>query len=271
VTFVGTATVILRYGGFTILTDPNFLHRGDHVHLGYGFTSARLTEPAFDISELPAVDLVVLSHLHGDHFDQLVEARLDRDLPIVTTRAAARALNRKGFRVTEGLRPWETLKVRKDDAELAITSVPARHAPSVLRFALPPVMGTVLSWRPSPDSPPALRFYVSGDTLLHEALREIPRRFPTLDWALLHLGGTRLLGVLLSMDGRQGVEAIRWINPRHVIPIHFDDYTVFKSPLEDFAAEVKAAGLDDRVIYLARGETHTFEVPAERWQRGSGS
>ncbi|HEY0546505.1 MAG TPA: hypothetical protein VGC91_14095 [Pyrinomonadaceae bacterium] len=27
--FVGTATIILRYAGFTILTDPNFLHAGD--------------------------------------------------------------------------------------------------------------------------------------------------------------------------------------------------------------------------------------------------
>lgn len=39
ITFVGNATVIIRYGGLTILTDPNFLHRGDHVHLGYGLTS----------------------------------------------------------------------------------------------------------------------------------------------------------------------------------------------------------------------------------------
>ena len=28
VTWIGTATVLLRYGGFTVLTDPNFLHRG---------------------------------------------------------------------------------------------------------------------------------------------------------------------------------------------------------------------------------------------------
>ena len=54
--FVGTATVILRYAGFTILTDPNFLHAGDHVHLGYGLTSERLTNPALDIEELPPVD-----------------------------------------------------------------------------------------------------------------------------------------------------------------------------------------------------------------------
>ena len=31
VQFIGTATVIIRFQGFTILTDPNFLHKGDHV------------------------------------------------------------------------------------------------------------------------------------------------------------------------------------------------------------------------------------------------
>ncbi len=86
--FIGTATVIIRYAGFTILTDPNFLHAGDHVHLGYGLTSERLTEPALDIDELPPIDLCVLSHYHGDHFDQIVEEKLNKDLPIVTTNHA---------------------------------------------------------------------------------------------------------------------------------------------------------------------------------------
>ncbi len=58
--FIGTATIILRYAGFTILTDPNFLHAGDHVHLGYGLTSERLTNPAIDIEQLPPLDLCVL-------------------------------------------------------------------------------------------------------------------------------------------------------------------------------------------------------------------
>src|SRR5829696_7068460 len=83
--FVGTATVIIRVGGFTILTDPNFLHAGDHAHLGYGLTSERLTEPAFDISALPPVDFCILSHYHGDHFDQIVQEELRKDLPIITT------------------------------------------------------------------------------------------------------------------------------------------------------------------------------------------
>ena len=54
--FVGTATVILRYAGFTILTDPNFLHASDHAHLGYGLTAQRLTDPALEIEDLPPLD-----------------------------------------------------------------------------------------------------------------------------------------------------------------------------------------------------------------------
>src|SRR5829696_2579883 len=78
--FVGTATVLVRYGGFTLLTDPNFLHAGDHVHLGYGLRSRRLTNPAVEIEDLPPLDLVVLSHLHGDHFDRVAEEKLDKTL-----------------------------------------------------------------------------------------------------------------------------------------------------------------------------------------------
>ena len=31
--FLGTATVLLRYGDLVLLTDPNFLHRGERAHL----------------------------------------------------------------------------------------------------------------------------------------------------------------------------------------------------------------------------------------------
>ena len=119
--FVGTATVVLRYGGFTVLTDPNFLHAGDHVHLGYGLTAERRTDPALDVEDLPPVDLVLLSHYHGDHFDRIAAAKLDRDLPIVTTHHAARKLAEKGFRETHPLETWEAATIRKGDVDLTVT------------------------------------------------------------------------------------------------------------------------------------------------------
>jgi L-ascorbate metabolism protein UlaG (beta-lactamase superfamily) len=69
------------------------------------------------------------------------------------------------------------------------------------------------------------------------------------------------MGILLTMDAEQGVEAIQIINPQEVIPIHYNDYEVFKSPLEEFKSAVAAAGLESRVRYLSHGETYEFDMP----------
>jgi L-ascorbate metabolism protein UlaG (beta-lactamase superfamily) len=263
VQFIGTATVLIRYQGFTILTDPNFLHKGDHVHLGYGITSARLTNPALNLEQLPPIDLVVLSHLHEDHFDKLVQEKLDKNIPIITTRSAAKKLKDIGFQRTFGLSTWDRIDVEKGESRLRITAAPGRHGKAGMQALLPSVMGSVLDFGPN-TAAPSYRMYVSGDTLIYDDLKSIPQRFPGVDLALLHLGGTRILGVFkVTMDGRDGVKLMQIIQPKKAIPIHYDDYDVFKSPLSDFAQEVKAAGLDRQVVYLAHGETYTF-APGER-------
>ena len=258
--FVGTATVVIRYAGFTILTDPNFLHAGDHVHLGYGLVSRRQTNPAVEIEDLPPLDFVLLSHMHGDHFDRIAERKLNKATPIVSTRHATRYLMRKGFTKTRDLETWQTLTVVKGEAAARVTAMPGTHAPGPLAAMLPPVMGSMLEFA-TPEGEIGLRLYISGDTLIHDRLKEIPRRYPEIDLALLHLGGTRILGVLVTMDAGQGVEAIRIIDARTAIPIHYNDYTVFKTPLEDFQRAAVEAGLEDRVHYLTHGDTYEFEVP----------
>lgn len=254
--FVGNATIILRYAGFTILTDPNFLHQGEHVHLGYGLRSARRTNPAIELNELPEIDFVVLSHLHEDHFDRVVEQKLDHQLPIITTHQAAQKLQQKGFNATHGLNAWDTLTVVKGEAQVQITAMPGRHGPHILSTLLPSVIGSMLEFQSRTDQQTHYRLYISGDTLVIDQLQEIPQRFPNIDLALLHLGGTKLLGVLLTMDARQGIEAIRIIAPQTAIPIHYNDYTVMKSSLEDFMEAVAAAGLTHQVTYLHHGDTY---------------
>jgi len=255
--FIGTATVLLRYGGFTILTDPNFLHQGKQVHLGYGLKSKRLTEPAIDIDQLPPLDAVLLSHLHEDHFDRIAMRKLDKTLPIVTTQHAAQALKKQRFIRTYGLSTWQTFTIYKGNVSVHVTALPARHAPGLLKALLPPVMGTMLDFQSS-ASQMRLRVYISGDTLLYDQLKEIPCHFPTIDLALLHLGGTRIVGMLVTMDGKQGVQALKLIAPHTAIPVHYDDYTVFKSPLDDFKRRVRDEHLEESVVYLKRGETYTF-------------
>jgi L-ascorbate metabolism protein UlaG (beta-lactamase superfamily) len=257
VQFIGTATTLIRYQGLSILTDPNFLHRGDHVHLGYGLRSKRLTDPAIDFDQLPPVDFVLLSHMHEDHFDRLVEERLPRQTPILTTCCAARTLRRRGFTAVYALRVWDYVTVRKGHVSLRVTSMPGTHGPMIVASALPDVMGSMLDFRNERDAR-VYRMYISGDTLIHDELHEIPRRYKNIDLALLHLGGTRVLGILVTMDASQGIECLRIIQPEMAIPIHYNDYDVFKDPLENFVRAVERAGLQDKVRYLYHGESYAF-------------
>jgi L-ascorbate metabolism protein UlaG (beta-lactamase superfamily) len=258
--FIGNATVLIRYAGFTILTDPTFIHMHEQVSIGYGMHSTRLTNPAVEIGDLPPLDLIILSHFHGDHFDQVAERDLDKRLPVVTTAEAAKELKARGFNNTLSLETWAPVEAQKGEALLRITSTPGRHGPPLSELVLPEVMGSMLEFG-SGASGVLFRMYITGDTLVFDDIREIPQRFPDIHLALLHLGGTRVLGILVTMDAAQGVEMLRIVNPRRAIPIHFNDYDVFKSPLSDFQKEVEAAGLSDRVHYLEHGETYQFAIP----------
>ncbi|MEV6621776.1 MBL fold metallo-hydrolase [Amycolatopsis sp. NPDC051106] len=252
-TFVGTATTLLRLGPFTLLTDPNFLHRGQWSYFGQGLFSRRRTEPALQPRDLPPLTAVVLSHLHGDHFDRVASRELPRDVPILTTGHAAARLQRRGFHAPLPLPTWHSESFSDGDARLTVTSVPARHGPGVLDRVLPPVMGSVLEYRATPEADP-LRIYLSGDTVLHDELGTIRDRFPDLDLAVVHLGGTRAFGVLVTLDHRGGVDLLNLLEPRRAVPVHFDDYGLFRSPVSNFLQEVRIRKPRTEVHLLQRGE-----------------
>ena len=262
--FIGNATVLIRYAGFTILTDPTFIHMHEKVNLGFGLYTRRMTNPAINIEQLPPLDLVILSHFHGDHFDQVAVHELDKTFPIVTTPHAAEELSLRGFTNPQQLEKWESISFVKGDVRLQITATPGRHGPLPVAMFLPQVMGSILDFKIKKDaddlSSQLLRMYITGDTLVFDEIKEIPKRYPHINIALLHLGGTRVMGIMVTMDANEGLEMFNIINPRKAIPIHYNDYDVFKSSLEDFKLEVKKAELEDRIHFLHHGETYTFEV-----------
>ncbi|MFF5078112.1 MBL fold metallo-hydrolase [Actinoplanes sp. NPDC000266] len=260
VTFVGNATTILRLGSFTLLTDPAFGPAGSRVYLGYGAWSKRLRDPVMDAVDMREVDAMLLSHLHGDHFDRAARHRIEPTLPILTTPQAARRLRRRRYLAVSGLPTWECHEYTRDRQRLRVTAVPGRHGPGAADHLLPDVMGTVVELEV--DGRCALRLYITGDTLFDAALAAVPRRMGEIDAMLIHLGGTRLLGMLLTMDDQQGVELTHLIRPRLTLPIHYDDYKVMKSPLTDFLTRAKDQGLSG-VRPIERGATLTLPLRRE--------
>lgn len=285
--FIGTATTILEWKGFRILTDPNFLHAGDHVHLGPGVTAERRTNPAIELSELPPLDAILLSHYHEDHFDKVVEDSLNRDFRIITTPHAQECLASKAepFRHVTALDFWDHVELETEQFQgdvarpiIKVTGMPGKHVPpgplavvNNLLGAVPPTNGWMLELGYRHENVSSThtgyRIYISGDTLLVDELKEIPKWLNSekIDLMLIHLGGTTIPGpslplLMVTMDAKQGIEMMELMDPDVTVPIHFDDYDVFMSPLSDFKTAVRDAGLQHRVIYLDRGEQYSFVV-----------
>jgi L-ascorbate metabolism protein UlaG (beta-lactamase superfamily) len=127
---------------------------------------------------------------------------------------------------------------------------------------LPDVMGTIVDLER--DGQRRFRLYITGDTLYRPVLADIPRRFADIDAMLIHLGGTRLLGLLLTMDGAQGAALTTLVRPSLTVPIHYDDYPVFRSPLRDFLQHATGRGLASRVRPISRGETISLTAGSVR-------
>ena len=115
------------------MTDPNFLHAGDHV------TGERVINPVIDVHELPRIDAALLSYYYADHFDQKVEASLRRSLPIITTPHAQSRLQSKGpeesFTGVHDLDFFQSMMLDIDDGTITagkkpvikVTGMPGKH------------------------------------------------------------------------------------------------------------------------------------------------
>jgi hypothetical protein len=57
------------------------------------------------------------------------------------------------------------------------------------------------------------------------------------------------------MDARQGADLVELLKPPVTVPIHFDDYDRFRSPLGDFVNEVARRQPPGELRTVHRGDT----------------
>ncbi|MCS7034382.1 MAG: MBL fold metallo-hydrolase [Phycisphaerae bacterium] len=121
--WIGHATVLLRVGGMTVLTDPVFSNR---IGLDVGLLTLgpqRLIRPALSLEHLPRVDLILVSHAHFDHLDRPTLTRFDRATPVLTSQHNDDLIRDLGFRRVSALRPGDVQQVGR----LKVTAWPVRH------------------------------------------------------------------------------------------------------------------------------------------------
>jgi L-ascorbate metabolism protein UlaG (beta-lactamase superfamily) len=261
ITHIGGPTALIEVGGWRILTDPTFDPPGRRYFFGWGTTSRKLAGPALQPSELGQIDAVLVSHHHhGDNLDPSAAALLPTWGTTVTTTKGAAALRRAAPVPWQpvGLAAWETTTLAAPGKEtITVTATPCRHGPAGSEPVTGPVIGFSLRWRGQENG----ELWITGDTVLHPALREVPDRLE-IGTILLHLGSVRfryLSGWLrYTMDAREGRELIELVQPSHVVPVHYEGWSHFQQDRGPAEPILAASPLADRITWLDPGQDVTL-------------
>jgi L-ascorbate metabolism protein UlaG (beta-lactamase superfamily) len=149
---------------------------------------------------------VVASHDHYDHYDvQALAAYPDKAVPMVVKRGMGAKARAAGFTNVTELEPWEQATI----GDVTITAAPARHGVPEITFILQGDAKTI---------------FFGADTLRIPELDEVPRRFPSVDLALLPVNGLRIRPAFnhqVVMNAEQAAEYCAVLHPEVAVPIHY--------------------------------------------------
>lgn len=237
VTWLGHATVLIETGdGTRLLTDPLLRRRIAH-----------LRRHAPPVGPLPAVDGVLISHVHLDHLDRPTLKRLATEATtVVLPRGAEPLVRGLGFGAVAPVAAGEATTV----GGAAVDVVPAWHP--------------TRRWPRAPQLD-ALGFvadgvWFAGDTDLDERMAALRGR---VELALVPIWGW---GPSLGpghLDPEGAARALALVRPRIAVPIHWGTYLPYglrrrhghllRTPALEFAGYAMTHASDTEVVVLAPG------------------
>ncbi|MEM9950132.1 MAG: MBL fold metallo-hydrolase [Chloroflexota bacterium] len=154
------ATVRLSYAGQTILVDPYFAPKHNREPL-VGKSRNPMTDLPMSIDKiLDGVDVVIISHLHFDHFDDVAQDKVPKSLKIICQPTDEEKIRSFGFTDVTPLPEsmlWNGIKISRTVGQ---------HGTGEWLKRMGAVMGFVLQ----ADDEPSL--YWSGDTILVDVIEE---------------------------------------------------------------------------------------------------
>ena len=249
ITFIGHSSFLLQLGGRSVLVDPVFAKRLVLLR--------RQRWPGLRINEMPAIDVVLLTHAHMDHLNITSLRRVVRSAQMLGKKApdvvvpwgVEDLVSDLGFSRVHGMKWWEKLEVRG----LTVTLTPCKHwGARMFNDTHRGYGGYVVE-----DGRHSV--YHSGDTAYFSGFAEIGRRLhPHV--ALLPIGA-------YYPDSYRAVhtspeEAMRGFvetGAEWMVPMHFGTFNLGREPMDEppqrLMAEAARLGVSSKVKVLEEGET----------------
>jgi L-ascorbate metabolism protein UlaG (beta-lactamase superfamily) len=258
VTFIGHSSFFIQIGGRNLLIDPVFVERLIALR--------RLRRPGSTIKDLPAVDMVLLSHAHMDHLNRPSLRRIVAHTLRMTGRAPVAIVpwgvddlvSDLGFAKVVTFEWWQT----KTISGLDITMTPCKHwGARFFKDTHRGFGGYVIRGG-------GHTLYHSGDTAYFDGFRKIGERLKP-EVALLPIGAyspDNYRGVHTSPE--EALQAFLDLGAQRMIPMHYGTFRLSQEPMDEpvqrLLEAARQAGVADSVCVLPEGETDVTTVNEPR-------
>ncbi|HEX8700865.1 MAG TPA: MBL fold metallo-hydrolase [Myxococcaceae bacterium] len=215
-TWLGHASWLVQLDGVSLLIDP-VLRDAINVVI------RRNVPPGVPPEKLPPITASLVSHNHYDHLDlpSLEQVRA----PIVTGLGHQRLFRGTKLPCTE-LDWWGSTKV----GAVTVHFVPSQHWS---RRGLNDT--NEMLWGGFVIEGSSARLYHSGDTAYFEGFKEIGRRYPGIDAAMLPIGAYDPAWFMSKqhMNPEQAVQAFEDLGARRFVAMHWGTFKLTDEPLDE--------------------------------------
>lgn len=249
VTWIGHASFLVQFSDLNVLIDPNFAN--------WLFLLKRLKHTGLRISDLPPIDLVLLTHAHFDHFHKPTLRRLPSPKIGVMPWGVGELARGLGFTRVIELENWDTF----EHNDWKVTLTPCKHwGARALRDLHRGYGGFVLEHH-------GRRIYHAGDSAYFEGFKEIGQRHAP-EIALLPIGAyypDSFRNVHMSPD--EALKVFRDVGARWFVPMHYGAFKLSFEAMEEPPRRLKEHAEQDGLLahikFLDEGMPEVFHRPAQ--------
>jgi len=247
--WIGHSTVLINFYGFHILTDPVFSARVGLRIPPFTIGPKRYVQPALKISELPRIDLVLLSHAHMDHFDIPSLKKLDHGATVITAKATADLLNGIPFGKIIELDWDQSQEIETASGTVKVSAFQVRHWGARMQHDDHRGFNGYLLERNGHS------ICVTGDTAFTPLFEKLRSDKP-IDLMLAPIGAYHPW-VTSHCSPEEAVEMANMAGAKYIMPIHHQTFKLswepMTEPIERFKAALAAA--PERIALTGIGET----------------
>ncbi len=254
ITWLGHASFLIRLGNQNILTDPYLSKTAGP----FGIGPSRYVPSGIQVSNLPKINSILISHNHYDHLDSktLIKIKNKRDVKVICPLKLSKTVQNLGYNNVDELDWHENKKI----LDFEIIAMPAYHWSRRLGQKYNSTLwnGYVINYKKT-------KIYFSGDTAFGPVFKKLGNKYGPFDLTIVPIGAYEPRGMMQASHctPEEAVQITQMLQSKKILGMHWGTIRLSAEnpwePPAKFEKAAKSSGYKDESIWkMAIGETRSL-------------